>query len=55
MYIQNGIAYTGEQAKPITVSGVRPLPGHRLWVRFSTGEAKIFDLHRCWTPLPFVL
>lgn len=47
MYIQNGIAYAGEQAKPITVSGVRPLPGHRLWVRFSTGEAKIFD----FTPL----
>lgn len=43
MYIQNGIAYAGEQAKPITVSGVRPLPDYRLWVRFSTGEAKLID------------
>lgn len=43
MYIQNGIAYAGEQPKPITVSGVRPLPDHVLWVRFSTGEIKLFD------------
>ncbi len=47
MYIQNGIAYAGEQKKPITVSGVRPLPDHQLWVRFSTGEIKIVD----FTPL----
>ena len=47
MYIENGIAYAGEQKKPITVSGVRPLPDHQLWVRFSTGEIKIFD----FTPL----
>lgn len=44
MYIQNGIAYAGEKEKPITVSGVRPLPGYKLWVRFSTGEAKLVDL-----------
>lgn len=43
MYIQNGIAYAGDQKKPITVSGVRPLPDHRLWLRFSTGETKEFD------------
>ena len=44
MYIKDGIAYAGEAAPPIRVSGVRPLPGHRLWVRFTTGEAKIIDM-----------
>lgn len=43
MYIQNGIAYAGEQKKPITVSGVRAMSDHKLWVRFSTGETKLFD------------
>ena len=47
MYIQNGIAYAGEQTKPIQVIGVRPLSDYKLWVRFSTGEVKIFD----FTPL----
>lgn len=43
MYIENGIAYAGERRPALKVYGVRPLPNHRLWVRFSTGEAKIFD------------
>ena len=43
LYIRNGIAYAGEPAPTIRVSGVRPLDDHKLWVRFSTGEAKIFD------------
>lgn len=43
MYIINGIAYAGEQKPALKVSGVRPLPDNRLWVRFNTGEAKIFD------------
>ena len=43
MYIKNGIAYAGEPAVQIKVSGVRPMKEHRLWVRFNTGEAKIFD------------
>ena len=43
MYISNGIAYAGEQEPVIKVCGVRPLPGHRLWLRFTTGEAKVFD------------
>ena len=47
MYIKDGIAYAGEQEKPITVSGVRPLADHQLWIRFSTGEVKLFD----FTPL----
>lgn len=47
MYISNGIVYAGEQEPPIKVCGVRPLPGHRLWLRFTTWDVKIFD----FTPL----
>ncbi len=43
MYIIDGIAYTGDPSPVIKVSGVRPLDDSRLWVRFNTGEAKIFD------------
>lgn len=43
MYIIDGIAYAGEQEPVIKVSGVRPLDDFRLWLRFNTGEAKIFD------------
>ena len=43
MFIRDGIAYAGEEAPAIKVSGVRPLENHMLWVRFSTGEAKICD------------
>lgn len=43
MYVVDGIAYAGEQAPTIKVCGVRPMEDHRLWVRFNTGEAKVFD------------
>lgn len=43
MYIRDGIAYAGEIAPQLTVSDVRPLDNRRLWVRFNTGEARIFD------------
>ena len=43
MYIKNGIAYAGEQAQPIKISGVRPLEDYKLWLRFNNGEVKIFD------------
>lgn len=43
MYIRDGIAYAGEPAPVIKVSGVRPLANHQLWIRFNTGEIKIFD------------
>lgn len=43
MYIIDGIAYAGEKSPAIKVSGVRPLKDYKLWVRFNTGEAKIFD------------
>lgn len=43
MYIRDGIAYAGEQKPTIRISGVRPLNDYMLWVRFNTGEAKIYD------------
>ncbi len=43
MYIKNGIVYAGEPSPLLKINGVRPLDNFRLWVRFSTGEAKIFD------------
>ncbi len=43
MYIKDGIAYAGEPEPQLLVYGVRPLDDHKLWVRFSTGEAKIYD------------
>ncbi len=47
MYIVDGIAYAGEKAPTIKVSGVRPMADHKLWLRFNTGEVKVFD----FTPL----
>ena len=41
MYVADGIAYAGERAPEIKVCGVRPLAGHKLWLRFTTGEAKV--------------
>mgnify|MGYP002802168513 CR=1 FL=1 len=43
MYVADGIAYAGERAPEIKVCGVRPLAGHKLWLRFNTGEAKVFN------------
>jgi len=43
MYISDGIAYAGEQKPVIKICGVRPLPDHMLWLRFTTGETKVFD------------
>ena len=43
MYIVDGIAYAGEAKQAIRISGVRPLPDYKLWLRFNTGEAKVFD------------
>lgn len=44
MYILNDIVYAGEPEPVIKVSGVRPLEDFKLWLRFSTGETKIFDV-----------
>jgi len=43
MYVEDGIAYAGKREKSITVISVRPLEDYKLWIRFSTGETKIFD------------
>lgn len=43
MYIVDGIAYAGEPEPIIKVNGVRPMENYKLWLRFNTGEAKIFD------------
>ncbi|WP_300448157.1 DUF2442 domain-containing protein [uncultured Oscillibacter sp.] len=43
MYIVDGIAYAGEKEPVIKISGVRPMEDFKLWLRFSTGEAKVFD------------
>lgn len=43
MYVVDGIAYAGEPAKQIKVSGVRPLDNWMLWLRFNTGETKLYD------------
>ena len=56
MYIIDGIAYAGEQKKPISVKAVRPLDGYKLLVRFMTDEQKIFDFmplldKPCFAPL----
>lgn len=42
MNISDGIAYAGEPI--LKVHGVRPMADWQLWVRFSTGEAKIYDM-----------
>lgn len=56
MYIVDDIAYAGEQKPAIRVSGIRPLEDFKLWLRFNTGEAKIFDFkpllnHAAFLPL----
>lgn len=43
MYIVDGIAYAGEKPPAVKVSGVRPMEDFLLWMRFTTGEARIFD------------
>ena len=43
MYIKDGIAYAGELTPPLEICGIRALDNHILWMRFNTGETKIFD------------
>ena len=43
MYIIDGIAYAGEPEPELKVCGIRPMDDYRLWIRFSTGETKVFD------------
>ena len=43
MYVKDGIAYAENQEKSIKVLSVRPLKNYKLWLRFSTGEERVFD------------
>lgn len=43
MYVIDGIAYAGEQKKPLSVISVRPLEGYKLFCRFNDGSAGVFD------------
>ena len=46
MFVKDGICYAGEPVSPLKVSGVRPMQDYRLWVRFSNGEARVFDFKK---------
>ncbi|MBM6885578.1 DUF2442 domain-containing protein [Pseudoflavonifractor phocaeensis] len=37
----------------IRISGVRPLEGYKLWLRFNTGEARVFDFKPLLNELGF--
>jgi hypothetical protein len=43
MYVIDGIAYADNRQDDIKVETVRPMDDYKLWMRFSTGEVKIFD------------
>lgn len=43
MYTKNNIAYPDNPAPEIEVCGIRAYDNHKLWLRFNTGEQKIFD------------
>lgn len=45
MFIKDGIAYAGEKKPEIKVSGIRPMDDFLLWIRFNTGEAKVFNFN----------
>ena len=43
MKVIDGIAYASEVNKVIQVISARAIEDYKLWLRFSTGEEKIFD------------
>ena len=43
MYVIDGIAYAGEQPKPVRVKAVRPLELYKVFITFTDGQQKIFD------------
>ena len=47
MYILDGIAYAGEPKPFLKVVGIKASADYKLWLRFNTGESKLFD----FTPL----
>lgn len=53
MYIIDDIAYAGEPTPIIKVTGIRPLDNYKLWLRFNTGETKIYDFKPLLNKLAF--
>jgi hypothetical protein len=56
MYILDGIAYGDDQTPFIKAVEVRALDDYKLWLRFASGEEKIFDFepylkYPCFEPL----
>ncbi|MGN0608344.1 MAG: DUF2442 domain-containing protein [Oscillospiraceae bacterium] len=56
MYVIDGIAYAGEQPKPVRVKAVRPLESYKVFITFTDGQQKIFDFSpllsmSCYEPL----
>ena len=56
MYEIDGIIYAGEKEPDIKVKSFRAMADYELWIRFSTGEEKIFDFKPllstpCFKPL----
>lgn len=43
MHIVNGIAFADDNNIVIKVLAVRPLDDYKLWLKFNTGENRIFD------------
>ncbi len=43
MYIIDGIAYAGEPKISVKVVGIKPLSDYMLWLRFNSGESRVFD------------
>ena len=43
MRIKDGIAYSNNNENQIKVISIRAMDEYKLWIRFSTGETKIFD------------
>ncbi|GBU20259.1 hypothetical protein R80B4_00135 [Fibrobacteres bacterium R8-0-B4] len=44
MRIVDGIAYADDPIPIAEVVEVRPMSDYRLWLRFTTGEEKVFDV-----------
>jgi len=43
MRIVDGVAYADNFEAAISIVSVRPMENHKLWLKFSTGETKVFD------------
>ncbi|MBQ3162184.1 MAG: DUF2442 domain-containing protein [Ruminococcus sp.] len=56
MYIIDGIAYAGEQPKPVRVKAVRTLEDYKVLITFTNDERRVFDFMPlldmpCYQPL----